>query len=216
MRNCRAGVVGSPQARFPGWFRIRFLRAPFKPCVRFSRTRLTDGLLMPHSRFPDSELSPRLRQDVTPVDSVVQRMEASLRAALGSDEESALELSYFIDRVVGPLGHALALTPSRRRDQSRAPFLGRGYGPRRRRYYGPLGLPPGTIPFHRRLIGTAVARRRPPGRVSPVPHRAVVTCPPPYPGGVLHPSDAVRHDPVAARGYWDPRGPLRCSLLPSP
>ena len=66
------------------------------------------------------------------------------------------------------------------------------------RYYEPLGLPPSTIPFRLRLIGTAFARRGPPGRVSPVPYQAVLTCPPPYPVGVLHPS--------GSRG---------CSLLPS-
>jgi hypothetical protein len=34
-------------------------------------------------------------------------------------------------------------------------------------YYEPLELPPSTIPFRRRLIGTAFAQRGPPGRVSP-------------------------------------------------
>ena len=65
---------------------------------------------------------------------------------------------------------------------------------RRQRYYEPLGLPPGTIPFRRRLVGTAFVQRGPPGRVSPVPYQAVWTCPPPYPVGVLHPfrvQDAV-------------------------
>src|SRR6476659_2901194 len=70
---------------------------------------------------------------------------------------------------------------------------------RRHQYYEPFGLPPSTIPFRRRLIGTAFVQRGPPGRVSPVPHQAVWTCPPPYPVGVLQPSDS--------------RG---CSLLPSP
>ena len=69
---------------------------------------------------------------------------------------------------------------------------------RRQQYYEPLGLPPSTIPFRRRLIGTASARRGPPGRVSPVPYQAMLTCPPPYPVGVLHPS-----------------GSRECSLLPS-
>src|SRR6476469_2111429 len=69
---------------------------------------------------------------------------------------------------------------------------------RRPRYYEPLGLPPSTIPFRHRLIGIAFARRGPPGRVSPVPYQAVLTCPPPYPVGVLHRS-----------------GPHGCSLLPS-
>src|SRR3954470_20476908 len=70
---------------------------------------------------------------------------------------------------------------------------------RRQQYYEPLGLPPSTIPLRHRLIGTAFARRGPPGRVSPVPYQAVLTCPPPYPVDVLHPS--------GSRG---------CSLLPSP
>ncbi len=53
------------------------------------------------------------------------------------------------------------------------------------RYYGPLGLPLGTIPFHLRLIGTAFAGRRPPSRVSPVPHHSFAACRLPYPGRVL-------------------------------
>ena len=48
-----------------------------------------------------------------------------LPASLGSHVKPALELSDFVRRVVGPLGHALALTPSRRRDQSRALSLQR-------------------------------------------------------------------------------------------
>jgi len=65
---------------------------------------------------------------------------------------------------------------------------------RRRQYYEPLGLPPSTIPLRHRLIETAFIRRGPPGRVSPVPYQAVLTCSPPYPVGVLHPfrfQDAV-------------------------
>src|SRR3954471_571495 len=70
---------------------------------------------------------------------------------------------------------------------------------RRQRYYEPLGLPPSTIPFRHRLIGTAFARRGPPGRVSPVPYQAIVHVPSSIPRGVLHRS-----------------GPHGCSLLPSP
>jgi hypothetical protein len=55
------------------------------------------------------------------------------------------------------------------------------------RYYEPLGLPPGTAPFHHRLIGAAFARRGPPGRASSVPRPTVSTCPPPYPGDVQRP-----------------------------
>ena len=85
------------------------------------------------------------------------------------------------------------------REQSRAPSLVRRSGRRTHRYYEPLGLPPDSLPFHTRLIGRVFAGRRRSGRVSPVPCRAVATCPPPYPGDVLHPS-----------------GSPRCSLLPSP
>ena len=59
--------------------------------------------------------------------------------------------------------------------------------------------PSGTLPFRIPLIGSAFARRGQPARASPVPCRAVATCSPPYPGGVLHRS-----------------GSTRCSLLPSP
>ena len=37
-------LIGRAQARCP--LRVSFLSPPFKPCVRISRTRLTDGLLM--------------------------------------------------------------------------------------------------------------------------------------------------------------------------
>ena len=52
-------------------------------------------------------------------------MEAARTASLGRHEEPALELSDFLRRVVGACAHALALTPSRRRDQSRALSLQR-------------------------------------------------------------------------------------------
>src|SRR6478736_2352954 len=125
-------------------------------------------------------------------------METSLLIALGRDVQPALEFSHFIHGVIGSCDHALALTSLLRHDQSRVPSLVRSFN-RRQQYYEPLGLPPSTIPLRHRLIGTAFVRRGPPGRVSPVPHQAVLTCPPPYPVGVLQPSDS--------------RG---CSLLPSP
>ena len=58
---------------------------------------------------------------------------------------------------------------------------------RRPRYYEPLGLPPGTIPFRRRLIGIAFARRgRRDGsllfRIELCPRALLRT-----PRGVLHP-----------------------------
>lgn len=74
------------------------------------------------------------------------------------------------------------------RDQSRAPSLRERCGRSPHRYYGPLGLPPGSRSFHPRLIERVFARRGRPGRASPVPCRAVTACPPPYPGSVLLPS----------------------------
>ena len=49
--------------------------------------------------------------------------------------------------------------PRRGRDETRAPSLRRVYPSRPRRYYEPLGLPPGTAPLRLRLIGAAFARR---------------------------------------------------------
>jgi len=108
------------------------------------------------------------------------------------------EVLTFFKRVIGSCDHALRLPPYSSTTKA-GPLPSSGLLDRRRQYYGPLGLPPSTIPFRHRLIGIAFVRRGPPGRVSPVPHQAVMTCPPPYPVDVLHPSDS--------------RG---CSLLPSP
>ena len=58
---------------------------------------------------------PCFPQDVTPVDAVHQRMEASARLPLGRTPESALQLAHFVDGLAsagvigtGPAGHALA------------------------------------------------------------------------------------------------------------
>jgi len=91
--------------------------------------------------------------------TVHECMETPPPAALGSHVESALELSCFVAGVVGPRGHALALTSGRRRDETRAPSLRPACPTGLQRYYEPLGLPPGTAPFRLRLIGAAFARR---------------------------------------------------------
>ena len=119
---------------------------------------------------------------------------------LGDDEEPVRRVSCFFTGVVGLTGsHALTRPRGPGRDQSRGPSLRRGFGPHHRRYYDPLGLPSGTIPLRHRLIGTVIALEGQPVRVSPVPCRAVSTCPPPYPGSVLRRSITSRR-----------------SLLPSP
>ena len=74
-----------------------------------------------------------LPQDVTPADPVVQRMETTIPVALGRDVQAALELSRFGEAfrlavalsngVVGSCDHALTLTSSHDRDQSRVPSL---------------------------------------------------------------------------------------------
>src|SRR5207247_10572612 len=58
-----------------------------------------------------------------------------------------------------------------------------------RKYSDPLGLPPGTTPLRLHLIDVASLPLEPPGRASPVPHRAVDTCRSPYPGGIQRCSD---------------------------
>src|SRR6266540_731016 len=68
---------------------------------------------------------PRLDQDVTPADPIVERVEPSRPATFGRHVQPASELSHFIRRVVGPCGHALALTPDHRHDQSEALSLQR-------------------------------------------------------------------------------------------
>ena len=72
---------------------------------------------------------PCFPQDVTPVDAVVQRMEASSRLPLGRDPQSALQLSHFVDGLApagvvgtGLAGHALALTSLRRHRPPQGPF----------------------------------------------------------------------------------------------
>lgn len=49
------------------------------------------------------------------------------------------------------------------------------------RYFAPLGLPPDAAPFRTRLIDAALLQREPPGKASPVPHRAVGHVPLPVP-----------------------------------
>ena len=85
--------------------------------------------------------------------------------------------------VLRPCPRAYLHTPH---DQSRAPSLDRPSVAGVIGTMNPSDSRPARFPFRHRLIGTAFARRGPPGRVSPVPHQTVFACPPPYPAGVLH------------------------------
>src|SRR2546428_6061593 len=78
-----------------------------------------------HPRSPTiaSDPLPRFPQNVAPVDPVVQRVEAALPTPLGRPPQRPLEFSHFALRVVAACAHALALTPTRTRDQSRRPSL---------------------------------------------------------------------------------------------
>src|SRR5580693_3154747 len=136
---------------------------------------------------------PRFREDVTPRDAVVQRVEPATRAPLGREPQSALELSHFVDRprptgVVGTglAGHALALTSAY--DVTTAGTLPSRRVVRRgdRRYYDPLGLPLRSARFHLRLIRATSPRRRRRRRASRVPPRSLVACCAPYPAGTPH------------------------------
>ena len=89
--------------------------------------------------------------------------------------------------------------PPRTRTTEAGPLPSTRFLAEHHRYYGPLGLPPGTITTSPSAYRCRFVQRGPPGRASPVPYRAVTACPPPYPGDVLHRS-----------------GSIRCSLLPSP
>jgi hypothetical protein len=102
---------------------------------------------------------PRLRQDVTPADVVVQRVEASPRMPLGCGTQSPLQLSHFVVRPTAagvvrsaPGGHSLALTCFA--DLTTAGTLRSGRVVRRghHRYYGPLGLPLRGARLRLRLI----------------------------------------------------------------
>ena len=81
-------------------------------------------------------------------------------ATLGRREKSALELSRFVYGEVGrshvrlkPCPHAYPHTHSQPKQGPFPPAVYR----RLHRYYEPLGLPPGTTPFHHRLIGAAAS-----------------------------------------------------------
>ena len=133
---------------------------------------------------------PRLQQDVTPADVVVQRVEAPSRRPLGRGPQSSLQLSHFVARpTAGGVvrsalgGHSLALTCFA--DMTTAGTLPSGRVVRRdpRRYLGPLGLPLRSGRLRLRLIRRAWPRRGPRRRVSRVPHSSLHACCAPYPAG---------------------------------
>jgi hypothetical protein len=173
------------------------LRPPFKPCVRISRTRLTDDLLSRRARRSIEHL-PGLRWDVTPPDRSLGAWKRAVElrlAAMKSLRWSSRTLSTgLLDVTVMP-----SHLPPRTNTTEAGPLPSTAVVPRCQQYYEPLGLPPGTSAISSSTYKRRFVRRGPPGRASPVPYQAVAACPPPYPGDVLHPS-----------------GSRRCSLLPSP
>ena len=131
---------------------------------------------------------PRFPQDVTPVDAVQQRMEASARLPLGHTPESALQLAHVIDGLAstgvvgtGPAGHALARPCSS--DAAPAGTLRSARVVRRepRHDDGPLGFPLRRARFRRWLIRATLPRPGPRRRASRVAFRSVSACCAPYP-----------------------------------
>lgn len=175
--------IGRNQARCscePG-----LLNPPFKPCIRISRTRLTDGLSEPHSCRPRSSAARPVRI-VTPNGHDVEAWPKAPGGGHLAVTPSLFRSSRALSKgLLGPKDHSLTLTSIR--DLTKVgPLPSRGVLVHRdHQYYEPLGLPSGTVTLHLRLIVTAFVRRGPPGRASPVPHQTVSTCPLPYPGSVL-------------------------------
>ena len=102
---------------------------------------------------------PCFPQDVTPVDAVIERMEAARSRLLGCLPEPLLESSHFVGGVgpagvVGPRGpgHALALTSAFGLITAGALPSDRVVRRGHRRYYDPLGLPLRSARFRRRLM----------------------------------------------------------------
>ena len=88
-------------------------------------------------------------------------------------------------RVVGSCDHALALTSIS--SVIEAGPLPSSVFPRLPRYYKPLGHPPDSRAISAfNLIRSVFARRRLPGRASPVPTPPLKTCRRPYPGEIQH------------------------------
>jgi hypothetical protein len=128
---------------------------------------------------------PRLLQDVTPADPVMQRVETPRAAPLGDHVKPALEFSHFVYGGVGPHGHASRLL-QRRRDQSRAPSL-HPVVPGFPGTTDPSGSLPAPCAFGICLMRLVSARRGLPARVSRVPHRSFAACCRPYLGGAPAP-----------------------------
>ena len=134
--------------------------------------------------------SPRLPQNVTSVDVVVQGVKTSLRRPLGRGPQSPLQVAHFLARPTaagvvrsGRAGHSLARACS---SHTTTPGTLPSRGVVRRRdpwYYDPLGLPLRTTRFRLRLIRVRLPRQRPRRRASRVPSLSLSTCCAPYPAG---------------------------------
>jgi hypothetical protein len=104
--------------------RLRFLRPPFKPYVRISRIRLTDGPLKKHACLQVIYVScpPAERHSARAGRTAG---ETAVPLTLGYLAQAVSEFSHFVQGVIGSCDHALALTSVGRHDQSRVPSLNR-------------------------------------------------------------------------------------------
>jgi hypothetical protein len=110
--------------------------------------RLYRDLVDPSSTTVLTHTFPRLPQDVTPVDTVIQSVETPTLRLLGSSPQPILELSHFhrtltLAGVIGPggPGHALTLTPITDTPEARALPSRHVLMHGDPRYYDPDGLP---------------------------------------------------------------------------
>src|ERR1700722_7862335 len=108
-------------------------------------------------------------------------METSALTPLGTSPQRTLQFSYFLFGVVGPCGHALALTCIHPLDQSRGPSL-RCVLHTLTGTTTPSDCRPARGTFALCAYTPRCIRRGPPGRLSPVPHRSFATCRRQYPG----------------------------------
>src|SRR5271157_1827501 len=96
-------------ARYQRLGLARFHQPPFKPCLRFSRTRLNDDLLDVACIMPNRMRDPAFHRDVNPVVRAFADSRTG-RTHLAHTDSRTEELSRFYNEVVGRFRHALTLT----------------------------------------------------------------------------------------------------------
>jgi hypothetical protein len=141
-------------ARFWRLLPARFHQPPFKPCLRFSRTRLNDGLLDVACMLWNYPNGAAFHRCVRPVVTAFAKP-CVQPTHLAHIHSRISKLSRFYRGVIGRRRHALTLTSQPTRPKQ-GPFPPARFATRLPRYYEPLGLPPSS------------ARLQPSGLIRPV------------------------------------------------